>query len=72
MTYTFDADNAITTIQRFITGQLLRSGLSGFVIGLSGGIDSAVSCTLAVRAVGKEKVASWSQLSHTSTASKRI
>ncbi|MCB2231384.1 NAD+ synthase [bacterium] len=56
MTYKFDCDNAITTIQRFITGQLAASGLSGYVIGLSGGIDSAVSCALAVRAVGSEKV----------------
>lgn len=56
MTYRFDRDAAITTMQRFITGQLLRSGLSGFVVGLSGGIDSAVSCALAVRACGADRV----------------
>ena len=52
----FDANQAITTIKRFLTGNLLRSGLDGFVIGISGGVDSAVSASLAVGAVGKEKV----------------
>jgi NAD+ synthase len=56
MTDTFNPDNAITTIKRFLTGSLLDSGLNGYVIGLSGGIDSALSCTLAVEAVGKDKV----------------
>lgn len=52
----FDPDKAITTIKRFITGQLLRSAMDGYVIGLSGGIDSAVVAALAVSAVGHEKV----------------
>ncbi|MBD3403225.1 NAD+ synthase [candidate division GN15 bacterium] len=56
MTYEFDSTTASTTIQRFITGKLLQSGMSGYVVGLSGGIDSALACTLAVRAVGPEKV----------------
>ena len=56
MTHTFNPDNAITTIKRFLTGSLLDSGLNGFVVGLSGGIDSALSCALAVAAVGPEKV----------------
>lgn len=56
MSHIFDADMTVTTIKRFITGQLLASGLDGFVVGLSGGIDSALAATLAVEAVGKEKV----------------
>jgi len=52
----FDVTAAITTMTRFLTGNLLSSGLSGFVVGLSGGIDSAVAASLAVRAVGEEKV----------------
>lgn len=52
----FDADSAITTIQRFITGRLLASGMNGFVVGLSGGIDSAVAASLAVRALDKDKL----------------
>lgn len=56
MTSKYDADTAIVTIKRFITGKLLGSGLNGYVIGLSGGIDSALSAALAVAAVGREKV----------------
>ncbi|MEW5994634.1 MAG: NAD+ synthase [Candidatus Zixiibacteriota bacterium] len=52
----FDVDNAISTIKRFLSGKLARSGMNGFVVGLSGGIDSAVSATLAVQAVGSDKV----------------
>lgn len=48
--------NAIVTIKRFLTGKLLRSGLDGYVVGLSGGIDSALSAMLAVEAVGSTKV----------------
>lgn len=56
MSHTFEPEKAITTISRFITGKLLQSGLDGYVIGLSGGIDSALSATLAVEAVKAEKV----------------
>lgn len=52
----FDVTAAITTMTRFLTGNLLSSGLSGFVVGLSGGIDSAVAAAIAVKAVGGEKV----------------
>jgi len=56
VTTKFDIEQAITTIKRFIYGKLLQSGMKGYVVGLSGGIDSAVSTTLAIEAVGKEKV----------------
>jgi len=56
MTQSFDPQSSITTIKRFITGKLLESSLNGYVVGLSGGIDSSLSCTLAVQAVGPEKV----------------
>ncbi len=49
-------EQKITTIKRFITGQLTASGMKGFVLGLSGGIDSAVSAVLAVEAIGNDKV----------------
>jgi len=52
----FDLDNNLTTIKRFLTGKLLQSGMSGYVVGLSGGIDSAVSCALAVEAVSADRV----------------
>ena len=56
MTKDLDSAQTITTIKRFIKGKLLQSGLDGYVVGLSGGIDSAVATSLAVQAVGKEKV----------------
>jgi NAD+ synthase len=56
MKHELDIDQTITTITRFLKGTLGRTGMSGFVIGLSGGIDSAVSAALAVHAVGPEKV----------------
>jgi NAD+ synthase len=45
-----------TTIKRFIKGKLLQAGSNGYVIGLSGGVDSSLAATLAVEAVGAEKV----------------
>ncbi len=56
MNMDFDCQSAITSLKRFLTGSLNLSGLSGYVVGLSGGIDSALSASLAVAAVGPEKV----------------
>ncbi|MCM2271420.1 MAG: NAD+ synthase [candidate division Zixibacteria bacterium] len=51
-----DLDKAAATIRRFITGKLLESGLTGYVIGLSGGLDSALAAALAAKAVGNHKL----------------
>jgi NAD+ synthase len=64
----FDIDKAILTTKRFISGKLLQSGMKGYVVGLSGGIDSSVSATLAVEAVSKEKVLAVLMPSRTSSA----
>lgn len=40
----------------FIKSEVTRVGFSKAVIGLSGGLDSALSCALAVEALGKENV----------------
>jgi NAD+ synthase len=56
MSYHFDPDKAITLIHSFIANQPGLTGLDGFVVGLSGGIDSALSATLAVGALGPDKV----------------
>jgi NAD+ synthase len=40
----------------FIKSEITRVGMSRAVIGLSGGIDSALSCVLAVEALGAENV----------------
>jgi NAD+ synthase len=43
-------------LQRFLAEELRAAGLAGYVVGLSGGVDSAVSAALAVRAVGADRV----------------
>jgi len=44
------------TIQEWLRKQLEDAAAEGFVIGLSGGVDSSVTATLAVDAVGADKV----------------
>lgn len=56
MKITFEPENTKKRLTTFIADSLGQTGLDGFVIGLSGGIDSALSATLAVEAVGAERV----------------
>jgi NAD+ synthase len=49
-------DLAVSIITRFLQEELQKTGFGRFVVGLSGGVDSALSCALAVRAVGPERV----------------
>jgi NAD+ synthase len=51
-----DLESVKTTITRFITGKLNQAGAGGYVLGLSGGVDSSLAACLAVDAIGKEKV----------------
>jgi len=43
-------------IAQWLREQLAAAGADGFVVGLSGGVDSATAAALAVRAVGPERV----------------
>ncbi len=43
-------------ITSFIADTVSRAGAGGVVLGLSGGIDSAVTCALCARALGRERV----------------
>jgi NAD+ synthase len=43
-------------LEAFLAEELRASGLAGYFVGLSGGVDSAVSAALAAAAVGPEKV----------------
>ncbi len=52
----FDPEEATKKITNFIKAYVKKSGTKGAVIGLSGGIDSAVTTYLAVRALGRENV----------------
>ena len=49
-------ENTSYKIQEFIKNQLINFKRRGIVIGLSGGIDSAVTVSLCVKAIGKDKV----------------
>ena len=44
------------TLEKFLAEELRASGLAGYVVGLSGGVDSAVSAALAAAAVGRDRV----------------
>jgi len=56
MKITFDPEKTTSELTAFLRENLESTGLDGFVVGLSGGIDSALSATLAVQAVGPERV----------------
>jgi NAD+ synthase len=43
-------------LERFLREKLERSGLKGYVLGLSGGVDSALAAAIAVKAIGFENV----------------
>jgi NAD+ synthase len=45
-----------TILVNFIRSEVHKAGFSKVALGLSGGVDSAVSCALAARALGKENV----------------
>jgi len=51
-----NTDLAREILTGFIKSEITRVGMSRAVIGLSGGIDSALSCVLAVEALGAENV----------------
>jgi len=46
----------IENIKSFLRNTLAKTNQKGYVLGLSGGLDSAVIASLAIQAVGKEKV----------------
>lgn len=51
-----DAPHSIKLIEDFIRIRVSEAGAKGVIIGLSGGIDSAVVASIAVRALGVKKV----------------
>ncbi|MEW6029767.1 MAG: NAD+ synthase [Chloroflexota bacterium] len=51
-----NTDLARTILTGFIKSEITRVGYSRAVVGLSGGIDSALSCVLAAEALGPENV----------------
>ena len=53
---TINTQNARGILTDFIRSEITRVGFQRAVIGLSGGIDSALSCFLAAEALGPEKI----------------
>lgn len=51
-----DCKKEAERITEFIRSTIHAAGFSRVVVGLSGGIDSSVSCTLAVKAIGAENI----------------
>jgi NAD+ synthase len=51
-----DLPRTSNLIQKFIKVRVSEAGANGIVIGLSGGIDSSVTVTLATKALGSEKI----------------
>lgn len=51
-----DTDLVRPVLERFIRNRVTDAGLSGVVVGVSGGVDSAVGTYLAVSALGPESV----------------
>jgi NAD+ synthase len=49
-------ENTEQVIEKFLSEKLRKVGAKGFVLGVSGGVDSAVVLRLCARAVGKKKV----------------
>ncbi|WP_423751452.1 NAD+ synthase [Salinirarus marinus] len=52
----FDADVAADRVTAFLDDQLEKTGADAYVVGVSGGLDSALAIALAVRAVGADDV----------------
>jgi NAD+ synthase len=53
---TINTDLATDILTAFIHSETTRAGFQKVVVGLSGGIDSALSCVLAAKALGPENV----------------
>src|SRR2546428_1671472 len=51
-----DLDAMLSEIVRFVRNVFANSRAKGLVVGLSGGIDSAVTASICVKAIGPEKV----------------
>lgn len=49
-------DLALAMIDRFLQEEIRKTNLDRLVLGLSGGVDSALACALAVKALGPEQI----------------
>ena len=56
LTLSINTDLACEILTGFIKSEVTRIGMSHAVVGLSGGLDSALSCILTAKALGAENV----------------
>lgn len=56
MELSLDLKKTADTLEKFIRHSLDVSGFKKVIVGVSGGLDSAVTCALAVRAIGAQNV----------------
>lgn len=68
---TFDHDRATDDMVAFLRRRLEAAGLETYVLGLSGGVDSACSAALAARAVGPERLVTVKMPARTSSPESR-
>jgi len=54
--FEIDCEAICSKIEKFIRDYVSQAKTNGIVVGISGGIDSAVAAAISVRALGKEKV----------------
>jgi NAD+ synthase len=54
--WTVPPETAAAEAERFVAEQVARAGADGVLVGLSGGVDSAVAAALAVRGLGSPRV----------------
>ncbi len=51
-----DPQRTLVTLEKFLKGRLEESGFAGYIVALSGGIDTSLAAAIAVRAVGADRV----------------
>jgi NAD+ synthase len=51
-----ESEKVISEIVKFICDQMTKAGFKNLIVGLSGGLDSAVTAALSVKAVGRDNV----------------
>jgi NAD+ synthase len=66
-----DSQHAVESLTGFIRKEVEVAGLKRAVVGVSGGIDSALSLTLSVEALGKDRVTGLMMPYRTSSAANR-
>lgn len=59
MVLDMNCKNEVERIVKFLKGYNKKAGAEGYVLGVSGGLDSAVVYKLCVKAVGKDNVTTW-------------